>query len=196
MRNIIIAALLAGVAATPALAQDGSSTVAGPLTGIRAAAIVGYERQQVQGGDTDGVVYGGTIGYDYQSGSVTAGVEAEATDSTAGDCVNDVVNDGDEICASFKRDLYAGFRIGVAVGQGGLVYVKAGYTNQRIGASVDLNDGDGRVSGSENLDGIRGGVGAEFAFGTNLFVRGEYRYSNYDQEFEKHQGIVGLGIRF
>lgn len=196
MRNIIIAALLAGMAATPAFAQDDGSMEAGPLTGLRAAAIVGYDRQQVEGGSTDGVVYGGTIGYDYQRGNVIAGVEVEATDTTAGGCQSDVLTSGDELCASFKRDLYAGFRIGTAFGTGGLAYVKAGYSNQRIGASVDLNDGDDRVSGSTNLDGIRAGAGAEFAFGTNLFVRGEYRYSNYDSEFEKHQGIIGVGVRF
>lgn len=196
MRNLVIAALLAGTIATPALAQDVVPLENGPLTGLRAAAIVGYERQQVEDGNTDGVVYGGTVGYDYQRGNLTAGIEAELTDTTSGDCVNDVATDGDEICAAFKRDFYAGFRLGAAFGTGGMVYVKGGYTNQRISASVDLNDGEGRISGGENLDGIRGGVGAEFGFGTNLFVRGEYRYSNYEQEFEKHQGIVGVGVRF
>lgn len=196
MRILVIAALLSGASAAPAFAQDPGAAGAGPMTGLRVTGIVGYDRPQANGGSADGVVYGGGIGYDYQSGNIAAGVEAEATESSAGDCESDVFQDGDEICADFRRDFYAGFRFGRVINDTALVYLKAGYSNQRIGASVDLGGSTDPVRGSTNLDGIRGGVGVEFGFGTNLFAKGEYRYTNYQDGFEKHQGVIGLGFRF
>ena len=52
----------------------------------------------------------------------------------------------------------------------------------------------------ENLDGGRIGVGAEigiptFGLGSAAFLKTEYRYSNYEQGFEKHTGVVGVGFR-
>lgn len=195
MRIVLLAAILAGIAATPAAAQDMAAEGAGPMTGIRAFGIVGYDRPRANGGSVDGVVYGGGVGYDYQRGNITAGVEAEATETSTGGCENDVLQDGDEICADFKRDLYAGFRIGRVINDIALVYAKAGYSNQRVGASVNL-PGANSVSGSTNLDGIRGGAGVEFGFGANLFAKAEYRYTNYQDGFEKHQGVAGVGFRF
>jgi outer membrane immunogenic protein len=29
-----------------------------------------------------------------------------------------------------------------------------------------------------------------------MFVRAEYRYSNYENDFSRHQGVIGLGVRF
>lgn len=194
MRSYIIAALLAGTVSSPVLAQD---VVAGPKTGFRIEGIVGYDAPRADGDSEEGVVYGAGVGYDFQVGSLAAGVEAEYTDTSTDVCQQDVVTIGDELCAGFDRDIYVGARIGGVFGSNTLLYVKGGYTNQRISAEFDdggtgVNDFDE----GKNLNGARVGAGVEFSIGTNAFVKGEYRYSNYESGFTKHQGVVGVGFRF
>lgn len=192
MRIILATALLAVAASSPALAQDRA-----PFTGPRVEGIVGWDRNQTDAGHKDGVVYGGAIGYDFQLGGAVAGIEAEATDSSADACAHDVTVTGDRLCVGAKRDLYVGGRIGAVVGGSNLIYAKAGYTNARFGYDYDdggtgANDyGDGR-----NLDGVRVGAGIEHQFGRNTYIKAEYRYSNYEQGVEKHQAVAGFGFRF
>ena len=193
MRKYIFAALLAGTVAAPAMAQN-----AAPFTGPRVEGIVGWDRNQVEGaGKEDGVTYGAGIGYDFQMGGMVAGVEAEATDSSADACSNDVTVVGDRLCVGAKRDLYVGGRLGTTVTPNTLLYAKAGYTNGRFGYDYD-DGGDGSLDygNGQNLDGVRIGAGAEHAIGTNSFIKAEYRYSNYEQDVEKHQVVAGFGFRF
>ena len=49
---------------------------------------------------------------------------------------------------------------------------------------------------SANADGVRVGAGAEYAIGPNSYVKAEYRYSNYEGGFERHQALAGFGFRF
>lgn len=193
MRKYLIAALMAGSFAAPAMAQD-----AAPFAGLKVEGLAGYDSADVEGSNSDGIAYGVAVGYDVQAGNTVFGVEAEAMDSTVDECVGSVDVAGDELCAEAGRDLYVGGRAGMVVGTGTLLYAKAGYTNNRL--RVDYQDGTaGTVNDfslSENLDGVRVGGGVEFALGTNAFAKAEYRYSNYEQGFEKHQGLVGFGVRF
>lgn len=194
MRKFVLAALMAApaLAAVPALAQDQD-----PFTGPRIEGIVGWDRSQVSGGKEDGVLYGAVLGYDMRAGGAIVGVDAEITDSTADACVRDVSVIGDRLCAGAKRDLYIGGRVGTQVGQHALIYGKAGYTNARYG--IDYDDGGNGANDygtGTNLDGIRVGAGVEYALGPNSFIKGEYRYSNYEQGFEKHQALAGFGFRF
>lgn len=194
MRKFIVAALLAGTVAAPALAQDAS---VGPRTGFRVEAVGGYDAPRANGDSEEGIVYGGGVGYDFQVGRLAAGVEAELTDTNNDVCQEDAIVPGDELCAGFDRDIYAGGRIGTVLGSNTLLYVKGGYTNQRISAEYDDGgNGANDFNEGEGLNGGRIGAGVEFGFGTNAYVKGEYRYSNYEQGFEKHQGVVGIGIRF
>lgn len=193
MRKYLIAALMAGGLAAPAVAQD-----AAPFAGLKVEGLVGYDSADVEGSNSDGIAYGVGVGYDVQAGNTVFGVEAEATDSTVDECVGGVNVAGDTLCAEAGRDLYVGGRAGAVVSPGTLLYAKAGYTNNRY--RVDYEDGTAATladfSVRENLDGVRVGAGAEFALGTNAFAKAEYRYSNYEQGFEKHQGLVGFGVRF
>ena len=193
MRKYILAALVAGTIAAPAYAQDAS-----PFTGLRVEGIGGYDQMKVDGGKSDGITYGVGIGYDMQAGGAVFGIEAEAADSTVDECIADFDVTGDELCAEQGRDLYIGGRAGAVVGGSTLLYAKAGYTNSRV--RLDYEDGTaGTVndfSEGAGLDGVRVGAGAEFALGTNAYAKAEYRYSNYEQGFEKHQGVVGFGFRF
>ena len=70
-----------------------------------------------------------------------------------------------------------------------LIYAKAGYTNAR--ASVT-------GFGGANFDGIRAGAGVESHARQQLAdsVRAEYRYSNYEADLSRNQGVIGLGFRF
>ena len=73
MRKYLLAALLAGTFATPAMAQDTA-----PFSGVRVEGIVGYDTTDVEGEGSDGVTYGAQVGYDLQSGGALVGIEAEA----------------------------------------------------------------------------------------------------------------------
>ena len=193
MRKYIFAALLAGTMAAPALAQGEA-----PFTGPRVEGIVGWDRAQVENaGHKDGVTYGVGVGYDVQMGGMIAGIEAEATDSSADTCGHDVTVPGDRLCVGAKRDLYVGGRVGSVIGANTLVYAKAGYTNARFGYDYD-DGGDGSTDFGDgrNLDGVRLGGGLEHAIGPNSYVKAEYRYSNYQDDVEKHQAVAGFGFRF
>ena len=193
MRKYLLAVLLAGSAASPALAQESQ-----PFSGVRVEGVVGYETTDVEDEGSDGVVYGVQAGYDFQSGGAVFGIEAEASDSTVDECVGDVDVAGDTLCADSGRDLYVGGRVGAAVGRNVLLYGKAGYTNARV--SLDYEDGTAGTAADfevgENLDGVRVGAGVEFALGPNSYAKTEYRYSNYEQGFDRHQAVAGFGFRF
>lgn len=197
MRNYLLAVLLAGTGAgafaVPAAAQETA-----PFTGVRVEGIVGYDTADVEGEGSDGVVYGAQVGYDFQSGGAVFGVEGEVSDSTVDECVSGVLVTGDTFCAEAGRDLYIGGRVGAVVSPNVLVYGKVGYTNARF--ALDYEDGTAATapdfSVSENLDGVRVGAGLEFAIGPNSYAKTEYRYSNYEQGFDRHQVVAGFGFRF
>ena len=191
MRKYVVAALLAAGVATPAFAQDTQS-----FSGLRVEGLVGYDRAEVEDAGSDGISYGVGVGYDMRAGGAVFGVEAEATESTVDECVGGVEVTGDELCAKLGRDLYVGGRAGALVGPNALLYAKAGYTNGRVKLDYDAPGTTADFSDSANLDGVRVGAGVEFGLGTNAYAKAEYRYSNYEQGFEKHQGVVGFGFRF
>ncbi|WP_114952893.1 outer membrane beta-barrel protein [Sphingosinicella terrae] len=193
MRKYLLSALLAGTVASPAFAQDSA-----PFSGLRVEGIVGYDTTDVEGENSDGVAYGAQVGYDFNAGGAVLGVEGEVTDSTVDECVSDVDRTGDELCVGAGRDLYVGGRVGVPVSRRVLAYGKAGYTNSRV--NLDYEDGttgtDLDFEEGENLDGVRVGAGLEFALGPNSYAKTEYRYSNYEQGFDRHQVVAGFGFRF
>jgi len=192
MKKILIAALFGVTAATPALAQDGA-----PFTGPRVEGLVGYDNLKGNGASRDGLAYGAGVGYDFQLGGMVAGVEGEWMDSNTDGCRNGFVTATDRICATAKRDLYVGGRIGAAVTPSTLLYAKAGYTNARVGVNyTDSATPTANFSTRDNLDGVRVGAGVEQKLGTNLYAKAEYRYSNYEQGVSRHQVVGGIGFRF
>ena len=108
------------------------------------------------------------------------------------------------------RDLYAGVRAGFKVGPNSLLYAKGGYTNARYNVLTTDNTTDTQTD--VKVDGWRVGAGAQVGLGNNLYVKGEYRYSNYaggevesptgvesdnfDIDLDRHQFVVGVGARF
>lgn len=220
MRKVLLATTVAALglgAAAPAFAQATDR----PFTGPRVGAILGWdglrpgstEDSDIRGDDqsADGLLYGVDAGYDIGLGGAVVGVEGEITGST-GKVDNDPrdVNDFGYGRVKAGRDLYLGARAGVTLNPTTLLYVKGGYTNARL----DLTRGDTTTETGRhfNLDGYRVGAGVEKQLTRNAYVKAEYRYSNYGNarlEFanggntdnfsvdtDRHQAVVGAGIRF
>jgi outer membrane immunogenic protein len=180
LRILFSAAVAAtAFAATPAFAQGGRTA----FSGGHVEAIAGYDHIRGGGEGRDGLLYGIGAGYDLRLHNAVLGIEGEVADSTTGDCVGTV-------CVEAGRDLYIGGRAGAVVGNV-LLYGKLGYTNGRVVVrSGALRDGT-------NLDGVRAGAGVEWAIPrTPLSLRAEYRYSNYQDGIERHQGVAALAFRF
>lgn len=189
MRTLVLATLLATVAATPAIAQD-----AAPFTGPRVEGLVGWDRVQGDGHDDD-VGYGVAAGYDAQIGRAVIGGEVEYSDSNNKTCSGAETVADPRLCLKAGRDLYVGGRVGTTVGANTLLYAKAGYTN--ADAKFTSDDGTDEVTLSKtHLDGVRVGAGVERKIGQKAYIKGEYRYSNYEQGVERHQVLGGVGIRF
>lgn len=213
---LLLAAGSAAAFAVPAAAQDSS------FTGPRVEALVGYDSNRpgstadIDNADNidqsiDGVTYGIGAGYDFDAGNVVVGVEgeymrseAETDYDTAGFTAAGIGN------IDAGRDLYVGARVGVKAGPRSLLYVKGGYTNAKYNVLTTDNTTD--TDTNLNLDGWRVGAGAQFNISPNLFVKGEYRYSQYkegeveapsgaesdrfDVDVDRHQFVVGVGARF
>jgi outer membrane immunogenic protein len=208
MRYLILGALLATAAATPALAQDTTPVADAPFTGPHIEALAGYDNLGGTDNGRDGFLYGIGAGYDFQLGGAVAGIEGEYTDSTTRGRTTDLALIGDSAGLRTDRDLYIGARVGVAVTPSTLLYAKGGYTNARF--KTIYNDGAGNTTNFGNTtDGYRIGAGVEQKFnlfGPSGFVKAEYRYSNYrnlnvgstnvDIDLDRHQVLAGVGVRF
>lgn len=226
MRNNPLLTAGAGLAAAlvlvPAAAQAQDGRL--PFTGPRVEVIAGYDHNRsgstVDSDNTrnlkqslDGVVYGAGVGFDVPiDPNVRIGAEAEISDSSAKwDNNNGVPNTFNLGRVSADRDIYVGARLGFVVSPRTMVYGKAGYTNARFG----LVGTNGTTSLDQRLDtdGYRVGAGVEYAVSNNAFAKLEYRYSNYsrgefdfngntpdssrfDIDTDRHQVVVGAGIRF
>ena len=202
MRKLMLAALATSAAiaaAAPAAAQT-----AQPFTGFRVEGLIGYDslndRQGKDNSSSDGVLYGAGIGYDIPAGPVILGAEGEITGSSSDTRSNNVTVPGDQFRLGAGRDLYAGARVGYMISPVALGYVKAGYTNAKFDARY-TNAGVTNVN-SQEVGGYRLGAGLEYAISPNTFVKGEYRYSHYDEldgvgiNPNRHQLLAGLGLRF
>ncbi|NIJ30495.1 outer membrane immunogenic protein [Sphingomonas insulae] len=200
MRNLILAALVAGSVATPALAQ----TAPAPFTGLRIEGIAGYDALRDGHASDDGIVYGGAVGYDVQLNNLVVGAEGELTGSTTDTRTDNLLVSGDRFRVGMGRDLYVGGRVGFPLNPTTMAYAKAGYTNARVETRYDV--GSASTRDHTDLDGFRLGAGLEHQLGANTYVKGEYRYSNYgsangangsyDIDIDRHQIVVGVGMRF
>jgi len=165
--------------ASPAMAQDAApaTPLAAAPSGFRVELLAGYDHGGVDGFHMNGLMYGIGAGYDLAvSNSVSVGADAELSDSTGS---KDGVKAG--------RDLYAGARVSFAVAPSANLYVKGGYTNARLTIEDCCSD---------NGDGFRVGVGGQYTIAGKTYVGAEYRYSNYEGDFERHQVALTLGARF
>ncbi|KAI1692348.1 outer membrane protein beta-barrel domain-containing protein [Ditylenchus destructor] len=151
MRKLVLAALAASAMATPAFAQDTS------FTGPRIEALVGYDTAKdgtgQDAGSSDGVTYGGAIGYDFQIGGAVIGAEAELTGSSVDTRADSLLVAGDRLVTDMGRDIYVGARAGVAITPTTLLYAKGGYTNAKVNTTYEV--GNTKTEISDDMEGFR-----------------------------------------
>jgi outer membrane immunogenic protein len=177
---------------------------------------------EYDGQHSSGAFYGVGVGYDYTVAGFRFGIDAELNDSTVseGYAFSGTTFDGELLDSTIDlnagRDIYVGGRVGAAYSSTAY-YVKAGYSMARFSATErGTLDGQSYVTdGILDVEGLRLGAGIEQQFGRNAFVKLEYRYTNYGEaklrsegqevdvdeafdviDFDRHQGVVGLGYRF
>ena len=199
MRKLFaLAALTAGAAATPALAQAAPG-------GIYVGAIGGYEGIDVESADgavsadADSAVYGIQAGYDLGLGNVFVGVEGEySTSSSSTDFPDSFSGARDELEANGQY--YLGARAGVALTPGIAAYGKVGYTSLDTKAFTSSGSLDEL---EENTGGLRIGGGVQVQLPGPLEGRLEYRRSRYKDLLDGSYGdattdqvVAGVGVRF
>ena len=200
MNTRIGAALVAPLAllaiSSPALAEDFD----GPFVGAAA----GYSRDEVGPDIGDGLALPSELdrdaayfqlfaGYDYAvAPKVRIGVEA-AIGIGADDAL--ILRDS---AGSLELDPEYSFeatgRIGYLVSDNALLYVRGGYQNSRVEATL-IEAGQPALRDKDNVDGWLAGGGLEYAFGNNLRTRLEYRYSDLGSDgadWDRHQVLAGV----
>tara|TARA_Y100001968_G_scaffold117698_2_gene107158 strand:+ start:331 stop:1008 length:678 start_codon:yes stop_codon:yes gene_type:complete len=200
--------------AVPAAAQD-VATMGGPRIEVRA----GYDNVSLdvdyddgvdsynESDGTDGIAYGGEIGYDYNYGSGSIGAYA-GVDFASTDICSEFYG-ADELCLKAGRNFTVGGRLGYMIGSDALFYGKAGYSNGRIRLTYeDFENILGDFDEGENLDGFHVGAGAEVQLSGSSYAKLEYVYTQYnafdysdtdvdvDVDLNRHQVLLGLGVRF
>jgi outer membrane immunogenic protein len=193
MKSLYVAAAIVG-------ASLANSAQAEEFTGPRIEATAGWDQVDYDlsrysiAGDSkrSGINWGFAAGYDVPLGDTfVAGLEAGMNFSN----VDQGFSDG---TASYllhaRRDVDLSARLGARLGGNALLYAKAGYTNFQVGADTTV---DGTTTSQRtNLDGVRLGAGVELGITKAAYLKGEYRYSNYEQGVSKNEVLTGIGLRF
>lgn len=198
---IALAALGAGLVATPAMAQDDE----GAPGGLYIGALAGYEGLDVDSADgsatasADSAVYGINAGYDLNLGNAFVGVEGELSTSSGSTSFPDSFSGAREGLEA-NGQYYVGARAGFALTPGIAAYGKVGYTALDTKAFTDSGSLDEL---KENADGLRFGGGLQVQLPGSLEGRLEYRRSKYDDLPDAMQGdattdqvVAGIGLRF
>jgi outer membrane immunogenic protein len=148
--------------------------------------------------DVDGWLLGGFAGFNFEISSFVAGIEADLEWVNA-DGDNDV---GSSTDLSWQGSLRG--RLGIALDRV-LLYGTGGLAIADIDADFVVDDAATVVSSSETDLGWTVGAGVDFAVTDQIFVRGEYRYTDFgeietpadvDQELDFHTVRVGAGFMF
>ncbi|HEX8442266.1 MAG TPA: outer membrane beta-barrel protein [Allosphingosinicella sp.] len=174
------------------------TAIASPCSaqGFRAEIHGGFDRVNGNDRGDSGAVYGVGLGYDLAVGNgAFVGADFSFDESSQKECEASAIVTNDELCLRAGRDLAAGIRGGVTIGERGKLYALAAYTNARFKSSYTTPAGI-TSRDAENLDGFRLGAGYQHKFAGNAYGKVEYRYSNYEAGVERHQALVGVGIEF
>ena len=178
---------------TAALALFSSAAIAADLPTIEAAPIVapvetvfswtGFYAGLDAGwiwNESDGWVAGGFAGYNFQQDSIVFGAEADLEWAN-------VDSDDDDADVDWQGSLRG--RAGFAVDQF-LLYGTAGL------AFADLDEDGGDDDDGDWEFGWTAGGGADVAVTDNVFLRGEYRYADYGDDYDSHTSRAGVALKF
>jgi outer membrane immunogenic protein len=162
----------------PARTYSKAPAMASPITnwsGFYVGAMGGYAAENTSDvGKLSGGFAGGTLGYNWQTGGLVLGIEADAAWSDVGATV------GDPALLAFSdkiRDMgTVRGRIGYAFDQF-LIYGTAGYAwaDNRL----TITAGPASVSESRVLNGWAAGAGVEVMFAPKWSVKAEYLYRSF-----------------
>lgn len=185
MKKITIAAAsIAALACVPAFAADlGRPITKAPAmvapapvmyntgwSGFYIGGQVGYQYGYVAGYHPDGIVGGGHIGFNYQTGPVVFGIE--------GDIEGSGVNGGypgfDQRWQSSIRG-----RLGFTAGNSVLFYGTGGAAFSEFRANALINGFDSGYANTVSRTGYTLGAGIEYKFTPNFSGRVEYRYTDF-----------------
>ena len=200
MKKIVtLAAVAAGLSASPAWAQSASPG------GFYVGALGGYEGIDVESADgsvsadADSAVYGVNVGYDLSLGSAFVGIEGELSTSNGDTEFPDSFTGAREGLEA-NGQYYIGARAGVALTPGIAAYGKVGYTSldtkafTSSGSLEELKD---------NAGGLRFGGGVQVQLPGPLEARVEYRRSRYKDLIDgtfgnatTDQVVASVGVRF
>ena len=131
--------------------------------------------------DPDGLIGGLYVGYNYQfANGIVLGADA---DIAWGDIEDSAAAPGDDDYAATTEIDWTGaarVRLGYAIDRF-LPYVTGGVAFGRF-SFEEREDGDFYGDGDGDLIGWTIGVGGEYAVTDNWIIRGEYRYTDFDEE--------------
>ncbi|QXX76343.1 outer membrane protein [Methylovirgula sp. HY1] len=190
---LLAGAVLAAPALCPAIAADLPAQSAEPFypgpplftwSGFYAGANAGvnFGRFSENGGpyfgSAVGGLYGLTAGYNYQSGPLVAGVEADLDFGSVNGSSNPYTNVWGS--GNITGDGSLRGRFGYAFNRA-LIYVTAGYTGASMKGSVNDLAGAPSIYASQSayLNGFVLGTGLEFAITDRISIKGEYLFSDY-----------------
>lgn len=213
LRSALAAVSLLTLGAAPVLAADAIDTVPEPVApiedlpgvsnwgGAYGGVQLGYgfsgsSREPGNKVDTDGLTGGGFAGYNVEVGNgVVAGVEGDVGYSGV-----EGENAGTKVKSGVDGSLRG--RLGYAVSPDILPYVTAG------GAAKSQKVTAGGQSDRNAMLGWTAGAGLDVKVTPKTFVRGEYRYTDYqDENFQTGNGLnkvdakdhrvqLGVGVQF
>jgi outer membrane immunogenic protein len=89
-----------------------------------------------------------------------------------------------------RRELTLAGRLGTPIGDNALLYGKIGYANAQVRVE------NLAVSEKRDLDGVLFGAGAEVRITPRVYLKGEYRYTDYADGYVANNIVTGVGIRF
>jgi len=201
VRNYFLSMLVAATMlyGAPAAAQN----FTGPSVGVQG----GWQQEKVRTPNTnlgvlpidrsrDAAVAGVFAGYDRELGrgfvtGVEAGFSIASSDKLRGGTGTSAIT----IDPKWSFDATA--RAGYLVTPETLVYVRGGYANERIRATMASGSGTG--TSSDNRDGWLVGGGVERMLIPNVSARLEYRFTDFGDSkgmYDRHQVLAGIAYRF
>ena len=185
------------VAAAAAVALVSSAASANDISGFRLEALLGWDRAEFGDlGGASGFAYGAGIGYDFAvAETISLGLDAEIMGATTDvEGTENVLGTPVAIRGNTGRDIFLGGRITGKVADRFALYARGGYVNGRLEATASVPGFQDTVG--ENGDGFRLGAGGQYLVGEKAYVGAEYRYTNYEGDFTRHQVLATFGYRF
>ncbi len=193
--------------ASPALAEESKA-----FDGFHIGGLLGYDVVSPGADGTtrsvDGLQYGVELGRDFQIDRLVLGFGSEYSGST----IRDGENIGSLRVNRLKPggDFFIGGRIGYVMTPTIMVYGKVGYTSTKLRVRYE-NAAFEELEDRPKISGVRLGIGAEQNLSSKIYVKAEYRYSNYDNiritnpddlvtdvdiSIDRSQFLIGAGLRF